>query len=314
MSEKRQSESATDKATKAHLPKFDALMMPTLQALKDLGGSATNEEMVDYLADKLQLPEELRSIPASKGSRSEFAYRMAWARTYLKGYGAITNSERGVWSLTDKGESLTKADIETVKREVRARGQAQHKSAPEVKSLEEEPEALGWSERLLEIVQSIAPDAFERLCQRVLRESGFTRVDVTGRSGDGGIDGIGVLRMNLVSFHVLFQCKRWKGSIGSSVVRDFRGAMVGRADKGLIMTTGTFTADARREASRDGAPAIDLVDGEALCALLKDLKLGLKIRFVEDIDIEGAVFPLNLSIAATFCSGYPSYMRQQQPK
>jgi restriction system protein len=134
------------------------------------------------------------------------------------------------------------------------------------------------------------PDAFERLSQRIMRESGFMRVEVTGRSGDGGIDGIGVLRVNLVSFHVLFQCKRWKGSVGPSVVRDFRGAMVGRADKGFIITTATFTAVARREATRDGAPAIDLVDGEAICQLLKELKLGVRVRLVEEVEVEEGFF------------------------
>ena len=126
-----------------------------------------------------------------------------------------------------------------------------------------------------------------------MRESGFTRVEVTGKSGDGGIDGgAGVLRMNLISFQVLFQCKRWKGSVGSEVVRNFRGAMQGRADKGLIITTGTFTADARKEATRDGAPAIDLIDGEALCLLLKDLKLGVRVetRMVEDVTVDERFF------------------------
>jgi len=132
--------------------------------------------------------------------------------------------------------------------------------------------------------------AFERLCQTILKESGFIKVDVTGRSGDGGIDGIGVLRLNLLSFHVFFQCKRWKGSVGASAVRDFRGAMVGRADKGLVMTTGTFTTDARKEATRDGAPAIDLVDGEALCELLKSLKIGVSIRKVEHVLVEQDAF------------------------
>ncbi|SCZ08908.1 restriction endonuclease [Microvirga guangxiensis] len=278
------------KSLKDDLPKFDALMLPTIQALKALGGSASNEELVDHVADKLKLSEELRNIPSGKGSRSELAYRMAWARTYLKGHGAVDNSERGVWSLTDKGESITETDIEAIKRNVRMANYEARKSGATAKPASDEAEVFLWNERLLETVQSIPPDAFERLCQRILRESGFTRVDITGKSGDGGIDGIGVLRMHLVSFHVLFQCKRWKGSVGSNVVRDFRGAMVGRADKGLIITTGTFTSEARREAARDGAPAIDLVDGESLCALLKDLKLGVKVRLVEEVEIEEAFF------------------------
>lgn len=149
---------------------------------------------------------------------------------------------------------------------------------------------MPWQDRLLECLLKMKPPAFERLCQRILKDSGFIKVDVTGRSGDGGIDGIGVLRLNLLSFHVFFQCKRWKGSVGASVIRDFRGAMVGRADKGLVMTTGTFSTDARKEATRDGAPAIDLVDGETLCELLKNLKIGVSIRNVEHVLVEQHVF------------------------
>jgi restriction system protein len=134
------------------------------------------------------------------------------------------------------------------------------------------------------------PSAFERLCQRILRESDFVKVEVTGKSGDGGIDGIGVLRINLLSFHVFFQCKRWKGSVGASTIRDFRGAMVGRADKGLVITTATFTPDARREATRDGAPAIDLVDGDTLCDLLKSLKIGVSVEQIEHVVIDKNVF------------------------
>jgi hypothetical protein len=149
---------------------------------------------------------------------------------------------------------------------------------------------LPWQDLLLDCLLKMNPGAFERLCQKILRESGFIKVDVTGRSGDGGIDGIGVLRINLLSFHVFFQCKRWKGSIGASAIRDFRGAMVGRADKGLVLTTGTFTADARKEATRDGAPAIDLVDGEALCDLLKGLGIGVSTQKVEHVFIEQQAF------------------------
>jgi restriction system protein len=136
------------------------------------------------------------------------------------------------------------------------------------------------------VLRALPPDAFERLAQRILREAGFIKVEVTGRSGDGGIDGIGVLRVNLLSFHVLFQCKRYQSSVGASAIRDFRGAMVGRSDKGVVITTGTFTPDAKREATRDGAPAIDLIDGDQLCDLLKDLKLGVRTEMVEQVNVE----------------------------
>lgn len=276
-------------ATKS-LPKFDELMIPVLRALQALGGSASNEEMHDWVADNLKITPEGRDLPHGEGPNTELRYRLHWARSYLKSYGAINNSERGVWTLTDKGERVTPADITTIKKTVRGLRYERRKAAQPVAIDDDTEDAIEWTDQLLAVLKAMKADAFERLCQRILRESGFVRVEVTGRAGDGGIDGIGVLRVNLVSFHVLFQSKRWKDSVGPSVVRDFRGAMVGRADKGLIMTTGVFTADARKEATRDGAPAIDLVDGEALCGLLKDLKLGVNVRLVEEVEVAPEFF------------------------
>jgi len=279
-------------ATRKDVPKYDSLLKPTLTALRMLGGSASNDELHDWIADHLQLDDAVRSVPHTDGRMTSFRYRLHWARTYLKKAGAIDNSERGVWSITDLGHRMTDAEIDGITRQVRADYRARRRGEDEdelVPAAEPETEVV-WNTKLLGLLGAMDPAAFERLCQRVLRESGFTRVEVTGRAGDGGIDGIGVLRVNLVSFHVLFQCKRWKGSVGPAVIRDFRGAMVGRADKGLVITTSTFTSDARREATRDGAPAIDLVDGEALCALLKDLKLGVKIRLVEEVEIDQGFF------------------------
>lgn len=280
-------------ATLDDVPNRDALLIPVLRALKGSGGSASNEELVERVASDLGLPDDIREVRSANGERAEFAYKLAWARTYLKKAGAIDNSERGVWSITDAGERLTDADIEWIRRTAHAAAPVRSKTVapgrPNEVPLPEGGEEV-WAEQLLGVLLSMPPDGFERLCQRVLRESGFISVDVTGRSGDGGIDGIGVLRMNLVSFHVLFQCKRWKGSVGSSVIRDFRGAMVGRADKGLVITTGTFTAEAAREARRDGAPAIDLIDGEALCDHLKKLGLGVSVRKVEEVTVDPGFF------------------------
>ncbi len=153
-----------------------------------------------------------------------------------------------------------------------------------------ENELAGWKDQLLATMQAMAPDAFERLSQRLLREAGFVKVEVTGKSGDGGIDGVGVLRLRLLSFITLFQCKRYSGTVGAGAVRDFRGAMVGRSDKGLIITTGTFSAEARREATRDGAPAIELIDGDQLCNLLYELKLGVRTEIVEHVVVEKSWF------------------------
>jgi restriction system protein len=139
---------------------------------------------------------------------------------------------------------------------------------------------------------NMRPDAFERLTKRLLREADFDSVKVTGQSGDGGIDGLGVYRLGLMSFPAFFQCKRYRGSVGAGAVRDFRGAMAGRGDKGLLITTGSFTADAKKEATRDGAPPIDLIDGDRLCELLKKYDLGVQTatRTVEDVTIDGSFF------------------------
>ena len=190
-------------------------------------------------------------------------------------------------------EQAEDPDRQRRKREVREKQEQAEKylrAIGQVKPAHASVFEIAWQDLLLDCLLKMAPSAFERLCQKILRESGFIKVDVTGRSGDGGIDGIGVLRLNLLSFHVFFQCKRWKGSVGASAIRDFRGAMVGRADKGLVMTTGTFTADARKEATRDGAPAIDLVDGEHLCNLLKRLQIGVSTQKVEHVFIEQDTF------------------------
>jgi restriction system protein len=244
--------------SKLDVPKFDALMKPTLTALQALGGSASNQELHDWIADHLALPEDVRAVPHGDRSMTALQYRLHWARSYLKRVGAIDKSERGVWTITAAGRQMTDADILAVKRRVRLENRTRRHTPGEegapVDPVDADEVEADWTARLLSVVGTMSSAAFERLCQRILRESGFTRVEVTGRAGDGGIDGIGVLRVNLVSFHVLFQAKRWKGSVGPSVVRDFRGAMVGRADKGLIITTSTFTAEARREATRDGAP------------------------------------------------------------
>ena len=270
--------------TKHQIPTSADLFWPTLNALEARGGSASIQELVEQVTADLLLPDEILDIPHNDGPKSEVDYRAAWARTRLKQVGAIDNTSRGIWTITEMGRRIqTEKEIrELVRRErVKQRKERQSQTAEPEAENDGAPDEQDWKEALLGIVRQMKPDAFERLCQLVLRESGFTKVEVTGRSGDGGIDGAGVLRVNLISFHVRFQCKRYSGSVGAPEIRDFRGAMVGRADKGLFITTGGFTKDAQREAVRDGTPAIDLIDGIDLCILLKDLELGVRTEAVE---------------------------------
>jgi restriction system protein len=262
-----------------------------------LGGSASIEELVTKVVELGGYSEAVQSAPHTGRRRTKLGYNLAWARTYLKRVGAVENSMRGIWSITEKGERLTPPEVDGIPAIVRQMDskrklEKSNTQSDDVANDEELSSLHGeqWKDTLLYLIRQLSPDTFERLAQRMLREAGFIKVEVTGRSGDGGIDGVGVLRVNLLSFQVLFQCKRYQGTVSSSAVRDFRGAMVGRTDKGLMITTGSFSADAKREATRDGAPAIDLIDGELLCDLLKQLKLGVVTKMVEHVDIDTTWF------------------------
>ena len=267
----------------AKIPTYDQLMNPTLQALNELGGSATTEEIYTKVTELVGLTNEQLEIlhNAERGGQTEVEYRLAWSRTYLKKYGILENSSRGVWALTARGRQLDKVDTVAVKRFVQ--GELKQRKTPiDTNELAESPTEVTWRDELLATLRKLEPSAFERLIQRLLRESGFIQVEVIGQSGDGGIDGKGIMRLGgLLSFHVIFQCKRYIGAVTASQVRDFRGAMVGRADKGLLITTGNFTKDALKEATRDGAPAIDLIDGDQLINKLKELALGVQTKKVE---------------------------------
>jgi len=266
-------------------PSFDALMWPALKAMKALGGSATHDELLERIIELEQIPETVQNVMHTE-RLTKLSYNLAWAKTYLGKYGALENTAHGVWAITPLGKALTEPDVKRIPSDVRKQYKTKKsKPAPE-HEVTLDAGAKDWKDDLLAVVTGIKPDAFERLAQRVLRESGFVKVEVTGRSGDGGIDGVGVLRLALLSFQVYFQCKKYKGSVSAGAIRDFRGAMVGRTDKGLFITTGTFTADAKKEATRDGAPAIDLIDGDQLCGLLKSLKLGVTTSMVEQVAID----------------------------
>ena len=260
-----------------------SFLNPILISLKKLGGSAHISEIEEQIITDLSLTDnQVNKI--HKGSRTKLNYNLAWARTYLKKIGMIQNSATGVWSLTDLGNKTDILNEGDVIRKVQKQNLIDKYGV--ITKQDEIIEETDWEDDLLEIIKNITPDAFERLCQRLLRELGFVDVNVTGKVGDGGIDGSGIIKINgTLSFHVVFQAKRFAKSVSSSVIRDFRGAMVGRADKGLVLTTGTFTRSAIIEARRDGAPNIDLVDGIDFVRKLKELNLGVKVELIEKINI-----------------------------
>lgn len=277
------------------VPPYQDLLWPAVQAMRDLGDSGSIDEIIEKVLERENFSEAQQSVLHGDGPGTEIAYRLAWARSYLKGMGLAENSRRGVWSLTAEGRTVTQPEIEPLRQkylaETRKRRNKTGDEVPEASPDDAAPEE-SWQDQLLDAVMKMEPAAFERLAQRLLREAGFTNTRVTGKSGDGGIDGVGVYRLSLVSFPVFFQCKRYVGSVGSGAVRDFRGAMTGRGDKGLLITTGTFTADAKVEAARDGAPPLDLIDGARLCELLKEFDTGVttRIRQVEDVSVDTTFF------------------------
>ncbi len=290
-------------------PEFSRWINPVLRALTELGGSARPREVVERVARNERVGDEVLDQTNPAGGQ-RFPNQVHWARFYLAEEGYIDRSRHGVWKLTDAGAKVGQLSdaalcdlVDRVQQGARelaapvrspAPAVSQSKSpertsvssvSPEIEQLAPETEDADYRSRLLAVLQGLPPAGFERLCQRLLREAGFEQVVVTGKSGDGGIDGHGVLALNsFVSFRVLFQCKKYVGSVSPGHVRDFRGAMQGRADKGLILTTGSFTTEARREATRDGAPPIELVDGEKLVSLFASLELGLRPVTTYDVD------------------------------
>lgn len=283
---------------KAKGPKFVQYFGPVVEALNSLDGSGRPSEVRNWIAQKLNIADTEQSA-LLKGGGARFDNQVGWARFYLTHGGYLDSSQRGVWSLTEKGRQalgMTQADALEIFRQVhkqfaKSNGdkdiEAENTTDSLAPSNSSSTEESSYRTELLKLLLSLPPAGFERLCKRLLREAGFEEVEVTGRSGDGGIDGWGRLQLNaFVSFKVLFQCKRYSNAVVPSQVRDFRGAMQGRADKGLILTTGTFTADAQKEALRDGVPPIELVNGDKLLDMFENLELGLKQRKTFDIDLE----------------------------
>ena len=280
------------------VPTFDQLLNPVLTALRQLGGSGSIAEIYERVIENLKFSDDVLSVlhGPEASNQTEMHYRLAWARTYLKKYGVVTNSSRGIWSLnkTDVTSVDPKEVLKTaLENDKKAKqGKTETSIASAGGETETPEEAQTWRTKLSHILTRIIdPSSFERLIQRLLRESGFVQVEVTGRTGDGGIDGKGIARIHgFMSFHVVFQCKRYRGVVSASHIRDFRGAMVGRADKGLFITTGTFSRDAIKEATRDGAPPIDLVDGDQLADKLKEFGLGIQTTMIESVTVDESWF------------------------
>lgn len=273
-----------------------------LDALRALGGSAESREAADWIANAANVPPEERE-KRNKNGILRFENQVHWARQYLVWEGLIDSSRRGIWTLTPVGAKshLTEEQSrDLVKRIAKLRSKKTSSHAKPTDGVEQviEPESqitgevaeiespeLAEENELLLVLQSLAPDGFERLCKRLLHEYGLERVVVTQQTRDGGLDGAGLLRLNpFVTMKVLFQCKRIRSSVSRAQVGDFRNAVMGRADKGIFITTGWFSPDAVKEANRDGVIPIELVDGERLVELFEAKQIGLRCKEVFEVD------------------------------
>lgn len=284
------------------LPRYTDLIIPTFCALKALGGSGKNNEILNQIIVDLKIPDELVDIP-HKGSesKSELSYQADWARTYLRIFGIIENSARGVWAIKPGYANCNPEDlnlkeiIQTVSESSSSNNKNSKKENNKVVE-DDDPTNDGvvfpqedkpWRDRLFEVLKKMDPYAFERLSQRLLRECGFTEVKVTKKSGDGGIDGTGKLKINgIFSFNVAFQCKRYSGSVGAPEIRDFRGSLTTDIEKGVLITTGTFSKQAIEEASNPGKKQIDLIDGEEFINKIAEYGIGVKQIISYEIDEE----------------------------
>lgn len=275
------------------VPKYSTLATVTFKALKALGGSGTNDEINEKGAELLNLSDEVLDIlHTGSTSLSEFNYRMAWARTLLKKYGAIVNSARSVWSITPAFADVAEVDGEDVDKKCHrpATAKVGKVAEPIVDDGGEVPEEVrSWRKKLHEVITNMDPYGFERLSQRLLRECGFTQVEVTKKSGDGGIDGTGKLRINgIFSFNIAFQCKRYQGVVSSGDIRDFRGSLTTNIEKGVFITTGSFSKAAIEEASSPGKQQIDLIDGEEFISKLAEFGIG--VHEIKDYEIDEDFF------------------------
>jgi len=272
-------------------PEFLKFINPVLLTLQANGGAGNSSSVIDQVVERLNITEQELEKTTSNG-QSRIRNQIQWARFYLFKAGLIDNSQRGTWRLTREGleKVLSDEDIYKLFKGVQksVKKPKKEKTKKEAREFEDNlTEDEEHSGDLLTLIQNLSPAGFEKLSKRLLTEIGINDIEITGGSGDQGIDGKGVVKLNdVVSLNIVFQCKRYKETISPHHVRDFRGAMQGRGEKGLIISTGRFTKEAKKEANREGVTPIELIDGERLVDLFEKYQLGLKPVTVFEIDYD----------------------------
>lgn len=282
---------------------FIRWMPSILNALRQMGGSGTARDVIRSVA-KLHSVSAERQEVRNKGVALRFYNQVAWAKQYLNWEDLVGSTKRGVWNLTEKGwktnlteDSTQDLFLKWVKIHAKNRSKAKENTVgpktnvAETVVLEELPPLnsdafkLQHREALLELLQNLSADGFERLCRDLMLEMGLRDVICVGGSGDGGIDGRGLLELNpVVTLRVAYQCKKYSAGVSVSQIREFQSSIRGKFDKGILFSTGYFTAPAEKAACEPGNEFIELIDGERLMDLLEKLEFGLTPKTVFDIN------------------------------
>lgn len=288
--------------TKQKRSEFIKWMGPILDALRTLGGSGTPKEVTEKIIAEQKVSEKVLSEKISSGM-SRFQNQVYWGRQYLVWENLLESTKKGIWKLSEQGYTTHLTEDESHKiflkwvgiyserrkqKEIIGNKPVDSVSVIEEIDIDETTNAKAdYKQELLATLRNMKPLNFEKFSLLLLRENDFEELKLTGGSKDDGIDGSGVLRINpVVSFRVLFQCKRYaeNNKVARTQIADFRNAMLGRAEKGIFITTGFFTKEAQVEATRDGATAIELVDADKLVAMIEKTELGLRPITTYEVD------------------------------
>jgi restriction system protein len=286
------------------IPTYEECMLPFLKELAD-GQPHRMKDIVNRLADVFALTPEERAATIPSGHLT-IANRVGWARTYLRKAGLIAPTKRGVHIITDAGRDVLRESPRRIDSDYLERYESfrefrnKHKTAEPVATSEQGESAATPDEaiaaayeqlqsevasQLLDTLKQCEPYFFEQVVVRLLQAMGYgiPGSQVTPRSRDGGIDGV-IHEDKLGLDAVCIQAKRWDGTVGRRTVQEFVGSMdLHRSRKGVILTTGQFSADALDYVQRIEGKKVVLIDGDRLCRLMMDYKIGVTIRQTYEI-------------------------------
>ena len=260
------------------MPKQRDMEIPLLKCLEEIGGKAKPSEIYTHMRRFFPDLTDLELTETLATGSNKWTNRIQWVRQRLVSVGEMASPEHGVWSITEKGRRrLADLAATNVSHESQAVKETEVVSGGPINLEELVEDYVGaFKQKVIQKLQDLRPDQFERFAGALLTAYGFVQVKVTGRAGDGGIDGYGGLKVGLATLNAAFQCKRWQEKVGSPEIDKFRGAIQGEFEQGIFFTTSDFTAQARDASIKKGAVPIILVNGDAFVQLMIEKQLGVK--------------------------------------